>query len=85
MAYYLGGVKAPASDLYLWTLPGATPYMDQGLLGFEEGSLTFHNQSTPSINENGTAAAGFMTLTESIGSHGVLVASGGHSNIRRKL
>ena len=31
IAYYLSGVKEPASDLHIWTLPGATPYMDQGL------------------------------------------------------
>ena len=81
VAYYLGGVKVPASDPYFWTLPGATPYMDQGLLSFEEGSLTFSNYSTSGLNEYGTAAAGFMAFIESIGSHGVLVAFGGISNI----
>ncbi|KAL9136560.1 MAG: hypothetical protein Q9175_002236 [Cornicularia normoerica] len=80
VAYYLSGVKEPASDPYFWTLPSATPYMDQGLLWFEEGSLTIKNYSTTGLNEYGTAAAGFMVLIESIGSHGVLVAFGGISN-----
>ena len=80
VAYHLGGVKEPASDPYFWTLPDATPYMDQGLLAFEEGSLTFRNYSTSDLNQYGTAAAGFMALIESIGSHGVLVAFGGISN-----
>ena len=84
VAYYLGGVKEPASDPYFWTLPGATPYMDQGLLLFEEGSLTFQNYSTPGLNEHGTVGAGFMALIESIGSHGVLVAFGGISNVPGK-
>lgn len=81
VAYYLGGVKEPASDPYFWTLPGATPYMDQGLLVFEEGSLNFQNYSTSGLNEHGTAAAGFIALIETIGSHGVLVAFGGISNV----
>ena len=84
VAYYLGGVKEPASDPYFWILPGATPYMDQGLLSFEEGSLTFQNFSTSGINEYGTAAAGFMTLIESIGTYGVLIAFGGISNVPGK-
>lgn len=84
VAYYLGGVKEPASDPCFWTLPGATPYMDQGLLSFEEGSLTFQNYSTSGINEYGTAAAGFMALIESIGTHGVLIAFGGISNVPGK-
>ena len=84
VAYYLGGVKTPASDPYFWTLPGATPYMDQGLLAFEEGSVTFQNYSTSGLNEYGTIAAGFMVLIESIGSHGVLVAFGGISNVPGK-
>ncbi len=81
VAYYLSGVKEPASDPYFWTLPGATPYMDQGLLAFEEGSLAFQNYSTSGLNEYGTVGAGFMALIESIGSHGVLVAFGGISNV----
>lgn len=81
VAYYLGGVKEPASDPYFWTLPRATPYMDQGLLVFEKGSLTVQNYSTSGLNEYGTAAAGFMALIETVGSHGVLVAFGGISNV----
>ena len=84
VAYYLGGVKEPASDPYFWTLPGATPYMDQGLLAFDERSLTFQNRSTTGFNDHGTAAAGFMALVESIGSNGILVAFGGISNIPGK-
>ena len=58
VAYHLGGVKEPASDPYFWTLPSATPYMNQGLLAFEEGSLTFPNYSTSGLNEYGTVGAG---------------------------
>ena len=80
VSYYLGGVKEPSSDPYFWTLPGATPYMDQGLLAFEGGSLTIQNYSTSGLNQYGTVGAGFMALIESIGPKGVLVAFGGISN-----
>ena len=39
--------------------------------------MNFQNYSTSGINEYGIEAAGFMTLIESISSHGVVVAFGG--------
>ena len=81
VAYYLGGAHAPSSDPYFWTLPGATPYLDQGLLSFDETSTSFQNASTSGLNLHGTAAGGFLNLIESVGTHGVLVAFGGISNI----
>ena len=80
-AYYLGGAHTPSSDPYFWTVPNATPYLDQGLLTFDEASAGFQNASTSGLNEYGTAAGGFVNLIESIGSKGVLVAFGGISNV----
>ncbi|KAL8824189.1 MAG: hypothetical protein Q9191_005232 [Dirinaria sp. TL-2023a] len=82
--YYLGGVKLPAADPYFWTVPGATPYMDQGLLTFDESSVNFQNDSTTGLNDFGTLAEGFLALIESVGSKGVLVAFGGFSNAAAK-
>lgn len=81
VAYYLGGAHAPSSDPYFWTVPGATPYLDQGLLSFDETSTRFQNFSTSGLSRYGTAAGGFLNLIESIGTHGVLVAFGGVSII----
>ena len=82
--YYLGGVKLPAADPYFWTVPGATPYMEQGLLSFDESSMSFQNDSTTGLNDFGTLAEGFLALIESFGSKGVLVAFGGFSNAAAK-
>ena len=81
VAYYLGGAHAPASDPLFWTLPGATPYLDQGLLSFDETSASFQNDSSSGLNQFGTAAGGFLNLIESLGTHGILVAFGGISNV----
>ena len=80
VGYYLGGVLLPSADPYFWTVPGATPYMDQGLLSFDEKSTTFSNYSTTGLNYFGTAAEGYLALIESLGSKGVLIAFGGYSN-----
>ena len=80
-AYYLGGAHAPAGDPDFWTVPGATPYLDQGLLSFDGASQSFQNLSTSGLNQYETAAGGFMNLIESIGTHGVLVAFGGISDV----
>lgn len=85
MAYYLGGVKEPARDPYSWTLPGATPCMDHGFLSLEQNFFTFQKYSTLGFNEYGIAAACFMTVIESIGSHGVPVAFGGISSVPGRL
>ena len=79
-AYYLGGAKTPESDAAFLALPGATPYMVQGLVSFNESSLTFQNKSTSGMNRHGTAAGGFLTLIESLGQKGVLVTFGGFYN-----
>ena len=79
MAYYLGGAKTPYSDAAFLALPGATPYMVQGLLGFNESSLNFQNDSTASANNDGTIAHGYMVLIESLGLQGVLITFGGFS------
>ena len=79
-AYYLGGAHAPNSDPYFWTVPFAVPYLDQGLLSFDESTASFQNVSTVGLNPYGTVAGGFVNLIESIGSKGVLVAFGGISS-----
>jgi hypothetical protein len=79
-AYYLGGAKTPESDPAFLELPGATPYMVQGLLSFNESSVTFQNKSSSGMNRHGTAAGGFLTLIEPLGEKGVLVTFGGFSN-----
>ena len=78
--YYLGGAHAPAGDPYFWTVPGATPYLDQGLLSFDGAIPSFGNFSTSGLNQYGTAAGGFMNLIESVGTQGILVAFGGISD-----
>ena len=83
-AYYLGGAKTPESDAAFLELPGATPYMVQGLLNFNENSLSFQNKSTSGMNRAGTAAGGFLTLIESLGQKGVVVTFGGFSNTNGK-
>ena len=80
-AYYLGGVKTPNSDAAFAALPGAMPYMVQGLLSFNESSPSFRNESTVSANDHGTVAGGNMVLIESLGRQGVLVTFGGFTNI----
>ena len=78
--YYLGGAKTPKSDAAFLALEGATPYMVEGLLTFNESSLAFQNGSTSGLNEAGTEAGGFLVLIESLGQRGVLVTFGGVSN-----
>lgn len=77
VAYYLGGAKTPDSDAAFHALPGATPYMVQGLLSFNESSKTFRNESTAAANPDGTMAGGNTVLIESLGSQGVIVTFGG--------
>ena len=78
--YYLGGAKTPESDAAFLALPGATPYMVEGLLSFNESSLTIQNSSSSGLNDAGTEAGGFLVLIESLGQNGVLVTFGGFSN-----
>ena len=78
--YYLGGAKTPESDAAFLALPGATPYMVEGLLSFNESSSTIKNSSSTGLNRAGTEAAGFLVLIESLGQNGVLVTFGGFTN-----
>lgn len=78
--YYLGGAITPRSDAAFLALDRATPYMVEGLLEFNESSIAFSNVSTNGLNDQGTVAAGFLSLIESLGDEGVLVAFGGFFN-----
>ena len=79
--FYLGGAITPKSDPSFDALPGAIPYMVQGLVTLNEQSMDLRNTSTRSLNRDGTAAAGFMVIIESLGSAGILVSFGGITNV----
>ncbi len=84
LGYYLGGAITSRSDPSFNALPGATPYMVQGLVTLNEKSMDLQNASTNGLNKDGTAAAGFLALIETLGSAGVLVSFGGLANVPGK-
>ena len=55
MAYFLGGAITPKSDPAFDMLPGAMPYMVQGLITIAEQSMDLANSSTTGLNLDGTA------------------------------
>lgn len=79
--YYLGGAITPKSDAAFNAQKNAMPYMVGGLLVFNETSVEFNNVSSSGLDAEGTAAGGFLSLIESLGDEGVLVAFGGFSNV----
>ena len=79
--YYLGGAVTPLSNPSFYAQTNSTPYMVQGLLAFNEGSMTFKNSSTSQMNMDGTVAEGCLALIESLGSQGVLITFGGFTDI----
>ena len=80
LAYFLGGAITPKSDPSFNALPGAVPYMVQGLVTINETNVSLTNSSTIGLNSDGTTIGGFMTLIETLGSVGVIVAFGGIMN-----
>lgn len=80
MGYYLGGAKVPNSDAAFYVMPEAVPYMVQGLLSFNEGSLSIQNDSTVTADDHGTMAGGNLVLIETLGKQGVLVTFGGFTH-----
>ena len=81
VGYYLGGAVTPLSNPSFYAQTNSTPYMVQGLLAFDEGSMTFKNSSTSQMNTDGTIAEGYLALIESLGSQGVLITFGGFTDI----
>ena len=81
VGYYLGGAVTPLSNPSFYAQANSTPYMVQGLLAFDEGSMTFKNSSTSQMNTDGTVAEGYLALIESLGSQGVLITFGGFTDI----
>ena len=80
VGYFLGGAITPKSDPTFNAIPNAQPYFVQGLITFDESTQGLLNSSTSSLNQDGTAVGSFVTLIESLGSEGVLVAFGGVMN-----
>ena len=80
VGYYLGGAITPLSNPSFYAETNSTPYMVEGLVTFNEGSLTFKNSSTSSMNPDGTIAEGYLALIESLGSQGVLIMFGGFTD-----
>ncbi|KAI4189371.1 MAG: hypothetical protein LQ348_003807 [Seirophora lacunosa] len=72
-AVYLGGAGSG---------PG---YLTQGLLVFDGYQQSFSNVSTTGLNRYGTVAMGFLSLIESVGDQGILVAFGGLTNVAGKV
>ena len=81
VGYYLGGAITPLSNPSFYSQTNSTPYMVQGLVAFNEDSVTFENSSTSEMNADGTVAEGYLALIESLGSQGVLVTFGGFKDI----
>ena len=77
--YHLGGAKRPKSHAAFLALPGATRYMVEGLLSFNN-SLEVQSSSWSGLNNAGAEAGGFLVLLESLGQNGVLVTFGGFSD-----
>ncbi|KAL8761220.1 MAG: hypothetical protein Q9184_002652 [Pyrenodesmia sp. 2 TL-2023] len=71
-AFYLGGAKSPLSDAVFNGQSGATPYLVQGLLVFDENKQSFSNVSTTGLNLHGTVKEGFLTCIEALGTQGTL-------------
>lgn len=79
-AFYLGGAKAPKSDPAFDAEEDASPYLVGSFLSFDEKNETFRNTSTAGLNKDGTVVSGFLSIIESLGARGVLVAFGGLTN-----
>ena len=79
-AYYLGGAIVPKSDAAFLLLPNPQGYLVQGLLEFDTATVEFSNKSSTGVTGDGTIARGFITLIESLGDGGVLIAFGGVVN-----
>ncbi|KAI4214598.1 MAG: hypothetical protein LQ351_003015 [Letrouitia transgressa] len=78
--FYLGGAKAPKSDPAFNAEEDVSPYLVGSFLSFDEKNETFRNTSTTGLNEDGTVVSGFLSIIESLGARGVLVAFGGITN-----
>ena len=77
VGYYVGGAVTPLSNPSFFAQTNSTPYMVEGLITFDETSLTFKNSSTSQMNADGTVAEGYLALIESLGSQGALITFGG--------
>ncbi|KAL9609417.1 MAG: hypothetical protein Q9167_005815 [Letrouitia subvulpina] len=78
--FFLGGAKAPRSDAAFNAEEDASPYLVRNFLSFNEKNETFRNTSSAGLNKDGTVISGFLSIIESIGARGVLVAFGGLTN-----
>ncbi|KAE8394155.1 kelch repeat protein [Aspergillus alliaceus] len=78
-AYYLSGTLNPAGNPIFYGTPGADTYMDSGLISLDMHTMEWTNISTADMNTWGTIGDGYVSLLESAGDQGVIVAFGGYT------
>jgi hypothetical protein len=78
-AYYLSGTLNPAGNPVFYGTPGADTYMTPGLITLDMNTLEWTNASTTDMDTFGTIGDGYMSLIESVGDQGLIVAFGGYT------